>query len=149
MAALNSVENSSQYEKCRERECQPVHHEVLHEVRNVSLKVRHPPGSDAATWQWSGHAKRREPTNELRQRRNTTAQNIHLAKLLPINASGMDPCRKLSPANTRQMIAANGARSSISLMKSDNSCGGAIFRFREKKKGRRRVSPPRLPSTYF
>src|ERR1700689_5268451 len=59
--------------------------------------------------------------------RNTTAQNIHFAKLPPINASGMDPCRKLRPANTRQMIAADGASSSVNLMKSDISCGGAIF----------------------
>src|ERR1700722_2756886 len=68
MAALNGGENSSQYEKCRERKCQPVHHEVLHAVGNVSLKVRHPSGTDAATWQWGRRATRREPTGELRQR---------------------------------------------------------------------------------
>src|ERR1700722_14277167 len=59
--------------------------------------------------------------------RNTTAQNIHFAKFPPISASGMDPWRRLRPAKTRQMIAAEGARSSITLIKSEISCGGAIY----------------------
>jgi hypothetical protein len=65
MAALNGVENTSQYEKCRERKCKPVHHEVPHEIGNFSLKVGRLSGTDAATWQWGRHAKRREPTDEL------------------------------------------------------------------------------------
>src|SRR5580658_7009860 len=73
--------------------------------------------------------------------RNTTAQNIHFAKFPPISASGMDPWRRLRPANTRQIIAADGARSSINCMKSDISCGGAIFNS-ERKKGQ----APSLPA---
>src|SRR5580658_1086971 len=79
-----------------------------------------PPGNDAGT------------PNEGNQLmscgrvRKTIAQNIHFAKFPPINASGTDPCRRLSPPSTRQMTAAEGASNSINLMKSVISCGGAI-----------------------
>src|SRR5271156_6176573 len=58
--------------------------------------------------------------------RNTIAQNIHFAKFPPTRASGTEPCRRPRPASTRQMTAAEGARSSINLMKSVISCGGAM-----------------------
>src|SRR5271167_2856292 len=48
--------------------------------------------------------------------RKMIAQNIHFAKFPPINASGTDPCRKLSPAKTKQITAAEGASSSISYL---------------------------------
>src|SRR5580704_18045310 len=58
-----------------------------------------PPGKDAGT------------PNEGNQLmswgrvRKMIAQNIHFAKFPPINASGTDPCRRLSPDSTRQMTA--------------------------------------------
>src|SRR5580658_6716150 len=79
-----------------------------------------PPGNDAGT------------PNEGNQLmscgsvRKTIAQNIHFAKFPPINASGTDPCLRLSPARTRQITAAEGASNSINLMKSVIICGGGI-----------------------
>src|SRR5271165_1481332 len=70
--------------------------------------------------------------------RNTIAQNIHFAKFPPTNASGTEPCRRLRPASTRQMTAAEGASNSINLMKSVISCGGAIVVTFQKEIGRRR-----------
>src|SRR5579872_6184775 len=80
-----------------------------------------PPGKDAGT---------PNDGNQLMswgRVRKTIAQNIHFAKFPPINASGMDPCRRLRPDSTRQMTAAEGASNSINLMKSVISCGGAII----------------------
>src|SRR5579863_7042498 len=82
-----------------------------------------PPGKDAGT---------PNDGNQLMswgRVRKTIAQNIHFAKFPPINASGMDPCRRLSPDSTRQITAAEGASNSINLMKSVISCGGAIVSF--------------------
>src|SRR3984893_14364076 len=78
--------------------------------------------------------------------RNTIAENIHFAKFPPTNASGMDPCLRLSPASTRQMMAADGASSSITLMKSVISCGGAIVVGSKRKLAGAAGPPaPRLP----
>src|ERR1700729_1087795 len=74
--------------------------------------------------------------------RNTIAQNIHFAKFPPTKASGREPCRRPRPANTRQMMAADGASSSINLMKSVISCGGAIVVTFQKN----RQTPPGLLS---
>src|ERR1700733_12568762 len=77
--------------------------------------------------------------------RNTIAQNIHFAKFPPTNASGTDPCRRLRPASTRQMTAAEGASNSINLMKSVISCGGAmVVSFQIETDGGRRAYPPAL-----
>src|SRR5580692_11452659 len=70
--------------------------------------------------------------------RNTIAQNIHVAKLPPTKASGTEPCRRPRPASTRQMMAAEGASSSINLMKSVISCGGAMVVTFQRETGRRR-----------
>src|SRR6202142_446494 len=89
-----------------------------------------PPGNDAGT---------PNDGNQLMswgRVRKTIAQNIHFAKFPPINASGTDPCRRLSPDSTRQMTAAEGASNSINLMKSVISCGGAIvFSFQIERRG--------------
>src|ERR1700679_1600689 len=70
--------------------------------------------------------------------RNTNAQNIHFAKVTPTKASGTEPCRRPRPASTRQMMADEGASSSINLMKSVISCGGPIVVSFQKEIGKRR-----------
>src|ERR1035438_6633367 len=100
-----------------------------------------PPGSDAGT------------PNEGNQLmscgrvRNTIAQNIHFAKFPPTSASGMEPCRRPRPASTRQIMAADGASSSINRIRSVISCGGAmVVSFQEKWAGAAGYPGPRPPN---
>src|SRR5581483_8896406 len=59
--------------------------------------------------------------------RNTIAQNIHFANVPPTTAAGPPSLRRLTPARIRHSTAADGASSSINLMKSLSNCGVAML----------------------
>src|SRR5271157_5621996 len=126
MLTRGSVQNGAQYEECRQRRHQSLHHEVGHELRHVGLKARQPPGCDSSTRQGHGNSKRSEPTQKRLQGQKHDCPEHPLGEPSADGERYRSLAARLTPAITSDSSAAEGASKSRTEIMSLSSCGIAI-----------------------
>src|SRR5262249_3003670 len=121
-----SIEYSPQHKERGQRWHKSLHDKVGDELRNIGLKVREPPCPIPPDGRGTFTP---NDVNQLKSGcrvRKTTAQNIHFVNTPPIAKVIVPSRRRLTPANTSDSSAAEGASSSRTEITSFNSCGVPI-----------------------